>query len=123
MRKPVFAYAKTKPQISCAVTAQLISAFVFATKIVRSLYILNPKHQASCYLLWLYSPVCVKPGRKPRRSIISQPGSHVDGVSFPLQQLGLLKSAVWINEMKRLLISDTIQMAYPICYLSATTAI
>ena len=26
----LFAYAKTKPQISCAVTAQLISAFVFA---------------------------------------------------------------------------------------------
>ena len=25
-----FAYAKSKPQISCAVTAQLISAFVFA---------------------------------------------------------------------------------------------
>ena len=28
------AYAKTKTQISCAVTAQLISAFVFATWIV-----------------------------------------------------------------------------------------
>ena len=31
MRKPVFAYAKTKTQISFAVTAKLISAFVFAT--------------------------------------------------------------------------------------------
>ena len=33
MRKPVvfFAYAETKTQISCAVTAQRISAFVFAT--------------------------------------------------------------------------------------------
>ena len=38
----IFAYAKTKPQISCAVTAQLISAFVFATWIVQSLYFLNP---------------------------------------------------------------------------------
>ena len=28
-----FAYAKTKMQISCAVTAQLISAFVFAIRI------------------------------------------------------------------------------------------
>ena len=27
----LFVYAKTKAQISCAVTAQLISAFVFAT--------------------------------------------------------------------------------------------
>ena len=41
MRKTVFAYAKTKAQISCAVTAQLISAFVFATKIVQPLYFLN----------------------------------------------------------------------------------
>ena len=31
MRKPFFAYAKTKTQISFAVTAKLISAFVFAT--------------------------------------------------------------------------------------------
>ena len=39
MRKPHFAYAKTKTQI----TAKLISAFVFATRIVQSLYFLNPK--------------------------------------------------------------------------------
>ena len=32
----LFAYAKTKTQISCAVTAQLISAFVFATWISKS---------------------------------------------------------------------------------------
>ena len=30
MRKPFFAYAKTKTQISCVVNAQVISAFVFA---------------------------------------------------------------------------------------------
>ena len=60
-----FAYAKIKTQISFAVTAKLISAFVFATQIVQSLYFLNPKFQASCHLLWLYSPVCVRPGRKP----------------------------------------------------------
>ena len=41
MRKPAFAYAKTKTQISFAVTAKLISAFVFATQIVQSLYFLN----------------------------------------------------------------------------------
>ena len=35
MRKPFFfAYAKTKTQISFTVTAKLISAFVFATRIV-----------------------------------------------------------------------------------------
>ena len=36
-----FAYAKTKPQISCAVTAQLISDFIFAAWIVQSLYFLT----------------------------------------------------------------------------------
>ena len=52
-------------QISFAVTAKLISAFVFAIWIEQSLYYLNPKLQASSYLLWLYSPVCVGPGRNP----------------------------------------------------------
>ena len=46
-----FAYAKTKTQIRFAVTAKLISAFVFATQIVQSLYFLNPKFQAYCHLL------------------------------------------------------------------------
>ena len=39
-----FVFAKTKVQISCTITALLISAFVFATKIVhvQSVYFLNP---------------------------------------------------------------------------------
>ena len=61
----IFAYAKTKTQISFTVTAKLISAFLFTTWIVKSLYFLSPKFQASSHLLWLYSPVCVSPGRKP----------------------------------------------------------
>ena len=73
MRKlRLFAYANTKTQISFAVTAKLISAFVFATQIVQSFYFLNPKFQASSHLLFLYSPVCVGPGRKPRRPVFSQ---------------------------------------------------
>ena len=67
MRKPAFAYAKTKEQISCTVTAELINAFVFTTKIVQSLYFLKPKFQASSHLLLLYSQVCAGPGRKPIR--------------------------------------------------------
>ena len=88
----IFAYAKTKTQISFAVTAKLISAFVFAIRIVQSLYFLNPKFQASSYLLWLHSPNCVGqassyllwlhspncvgPSRKPRRPVFSQRGSN-----------------------------------------------
>ena len=59
------AYAKTKTQISFAVTAKLIRAFVFATRIVQFLFYLNPKFQASSSFLCLYRPVCVGPVRKP----------------------------------------------------------
>ena len=60
MRKQAcFTYAKTKTQISCAVTGQLISAFVLAAQIVQLLYFLNPKFQLSSQLLSLYSSVCV----------------------------------------------------------------
>ena len=38
----MFAYAKKKTQISCAVTAQLISAFVFASQIEPSILFLHP---------------------------------------------------------------------------------
>ena len=65
---------KTKPQISCTVTAQLIGAFVFATQIVQVLYLLNQKFQDSSYLLWLYSPVCVGPGPNSRRPVFSERG-------------------------------------------------
>ena len=71
MRNRIFAHAKTKAQISCAVNEQLISAFVFAIQMVQSLFFLNPKFQASFYLLWLYSPVCVRSVRKPRRRVFS----------------------------------------------------
>ena len=37
---------------------------------------LNPKFQASSHLLWLYRPVCVGPGRKPRRPVFSKRGSY-----------------------------------------------
>ena len=56
---------KQKAQISFAVTAKLISAFVFATRIVQFLYFLNQKFPASNHLLRLYKLVCVRPGRNP----------------------------------------------------------
>ena len=65
-------FLQTKTQISFAVTFGV--AFVFATQIVQSLFFLNPKFQASSHFLWLYSPVCVGPGRKPRKPDFSQRG-------------------------------------------------
>ena len=65
MGKPTICIAKTKTQISFAVTAKLISAFVFATQIVQFLFYLNPKFQASSSFLNLYRSVCVGPVWKP----------------------------------------------------------
>ena len=74
----IFAYAKTKTQISFAVTAKLISAYVFATRIVQSLSFLNTKFQASSHFLRLRSLICVGYGRKPRRPLFWRRGSHYD---------------------------------------------
>ena len=86
----IFAYAKTKAQISFADTAKLISAFVFATQIVQFLFFLNPKFQASSLLLTLYRPVCVRPGRKPRRLVFSHRGSYVVGAFYHLQKQSMI---------------------------------
>ena len=76
MRKPDFSYAKTKMQISFAVTAKLISTFVFATQIVQFLLYVYPNFQAFNLLLGLYRLVCVGPGRNSRRPIFSRRGSY-----------------------------------------------
>ena len=65
-RNPTICICKTKTQISCAVTTELISAFVFATQIVQSLFFLNLKFQASSLLLWQHSMICVRPNQKPK---------------------------------------------------------
>ena len=64
MRKPAFCICENKD-------TKLISAVVFAIRIVQSLFYLNLKFQASSHLLWLYNPVCVGPGRKSRRPVFS----------------------------------------------------
>ena len=85
----LFAYAKTKTQISFAVT------FVFATRIVQSLYYLNPKFQVSCYLLWLYSPVCVGSGRKPRRPVLLIWEHFNTGYCPNKETIGSHKTGLW----------------------------
>ena len=65
VRKPAFCICENKDADQLRGKSKLISPFVFATQIVQSLYFLNPKFHASCHLLWMYSRVCVGPGRKP----------------------------------------------------------
>ena len=100
------AYAKTKARISFAVTAKLISAIVFATRIVQFFFYLNPKFQASSSFLCLYRPVCVGPVRKPhcwfsheathkglcplKKSIITIPELISDGVIIWMSPHSLL---------------------------------
>ena len=52
--------------------------------LVLSLFFLNPKFKAFTHLLWLYSPVCIRPGWKLLRQVFSRPGSY-DKISFHLQ--------------------------------------
>ena len=78
MRKMDFCLCKTKVQISCAVTSQLIRAFVFTTQIMYNpFYYIYPKFQASGCFLSLHRPVCVEPGQKSRRPVFSCRGSYV----------------------------------------------
>ena len=65
MGKPTICIGENKGQISFAVTAKLISAFVFTTRIVQFLFYLKQKFQASSSLLCLYKWVCVGPVGKP----------------------------------------------------------
>ena len=66
-----------------AVTAKLISAFVFATRIVQFLFYLNPKFQASSLILWLHRLVCIGPVRKPH-CWFSHEVAHLMVVDNPL---------------------------------------
>ena len=71
MRKPASCICENKDAGQLRGNRELISAFVFATRIVQALYYLNTKVQGSSHLLLLYRPVCVRPGRKPRKPVFS----------------------------------------------------
>ena len=55
-------------------TGFLISAFVFATQLIQSLFYLNPKFPASSHLLWLHSH---RTGRNTRKPVYLRRGSFV----------------------------------------------
>ena len=76
-------------------SASLISAFVFATRIVQFLFYLNPKFQASSSFLCLYSPVCVGPVRKPHCWFSHEAGQIIRLLPQLWQSHSVLK--VWLN--------------------------
>ena len=82
MRKPDFCICENKDagqlRSNCAADQRLCFRYTDST----TLYYLNPKFQASSHFLWPYSPVCVGPGRKPRRPVFSQRGSYFESKSI-----------------------------------------
>ena len=76
MRRPAFCICENKDADQLRGNREADRRLVFATRIVQSLYFLDPKFQASSRILWLYNPVCVGPGRKPRRPVFSERGSY-----------------------------------------------
>ena len=75
MRNPASCICENKDADQLCGNREADQRLCFAIRIVQSRYLLNPKFQASSYLLWLYSAVCVRPGWKPRRPVFSQRGS------------------------------------------------
>ena len=59
----------TKPAFSIC-DNKIISVFVFA------IHLLQASSYIVVHLLWLCSPVCVRPGRNPRRPVLSQRDSY-----------------------------------------------
>ena len=78
MRKPAFCICENKDTDQLRGYREDDQRLCFRY-IVQSLYFLHTKFQASSNLVWLYSRVCVGPGRKPLRQVFSQRGSDDNG--------------------------------------------
>ena len=76
MRTPKFCLCKNKgaDQFRSNYEADQHLCFRYTDSTVSTLFFLNPKFQASSLLLC--RPVCVRPGRKPRRLVSTRRGSN-----------------------------------------------
>ena len=77
VRKPDFCLRENKGTEQLRSSCELISSFVFATRIVQFFYFLNPEFPVSSHRLCLYSSGCVRLGRKPRRPGFSRRDSVI----------------------------------------------
>ena len=76
MRKPVFCICENKDADQLRGNREADQRLCF--RYIDSTIPLLPKtkFQAFSHLLWLYSPVCVRPGQKPQRPFFSQRDSY-----------------------------------------------
>ena len=70
IRKPIVCICENKDTDQLRSNCVADQRIFFATQFYQ-----NPKFHASSHLRWLYSLLCVGPGRKPRRPVFSQRGS------------------------------------------------
>ena len=83
VRKPTFCMCENKDADQLRGNRKADQRLCFRCIDSKSLYFLNTKCQASNHLVWLYSPVCVGPGRKPQRPVFSQRGSNMSDAHIP----------------------------------------
>ena len=76
VRKQAFCMCKIKDPDQFCGSWQADQHLYFRSRILKSLYFLNPKFQASTSLLWLYSPVCVGHVKNPK-DLFSRVTAHV----------------------------------------------
>ena len=102
MRKPAFCICENKD-------ADQLLCFRYIDTTIPLLS--KSEIQASSYLLWLYSPVCVGPGQKPGRPVFSLRGSFRDENLCK----GLLQQHSWLQ----LLNHDKVQLTVKTCLIWA----
>ena len=78
LRKPAFCICENKDADQLRGNREADQRLGFAIRIVQFLFYLKPKFNSCSHLLWLYSPVCVGPGRRPRKPVFSQRGSNIN---------------------------------------------
>ena len=77
MRKPAFCICENKDADQLCGNRTSDQRLCFRYIDSTPLFYLNKKISASIHLLRLQSPVCVGPGRKPRRQVFSRRGSII----------------------------------------------
>ena len=78
LRKPAFCICENKDADQLHGNREADQCLCFRYTDSRIPLLPNQKVQASSYLLWLYSPANVGPGRKHRRPVFLQRGSYED---------------------------------------------
>ena len=80
---------------NCTADQRLCFHYSDSTISLLLLFYLNPNFQAASFLLRQYRPVCVGPGRKPRRPVFSHHGSYVRGKAAMSKKSHYIMLAFW----------------------------